>query len=156
LFFSLKKKKNEGYKGHAKVMMHLFSGGFGMAEQASRCVSHQLTTEWTRRTFDWVLRKNPQARTSKVGIEPASPIGIATNKHKTLSQQREPAIIATMQSTDPRQASQMAWSPEAQSAIASGFDSDVSTQSIASTLSSSSRPASPIATFQIPPSHPFI
>jgi hypothetical protein len=85
-----------------------------------------------------------------------TPIGIATDKHKTLSPQREPAIIATMQSAVPRQASQMAWSPEAQSAIASGFDSDASTQSIASTLSSSSRPASPIATFQIPPSHPCI
>jgi hypothetical protein len=36
---------------------------------------------------------------------------------------------------------------------ASEFDGDASTQS---TLSSSSRPASPIATFQIPPSHPCI
>jgi hypothetical protein len=93
---------------------------------------------------------------TKVGIEPAAPIGIATNKHETLSPQREPSIIARMQSTVPRQASQMNSSAEAQSAIASGFDSDASTQSIASTLSSSSRPALPIATFQIPPSHPFI
>jgi hypothetical protein len=47
----------------------------------------------------------------------------------------------------------MDWSAEAQSAIASGFDSDASTQSIANTLSSSSRPASPIATFQITVPH---